>query len=138
MRVGLEVVRRPGEKFVGESLELEGASFEQKKQGLRTGGGIAIWMWRRRHSGDGSRNGEQWFIESVDEEFAGKFFETRRRIRSLARKIHKLNESTGQKSLGIERIIAIDRLILSGGLIELSAYAFFTPLPYCPIGLGSP
>jgi hypothetical protein len=55
----LEVVRRPGEKFVGESMELEDASFEQKKQGLRTGRGIAIWMWRRRHGGDGSRNGEQ-------------------------------------------------------------------------------
>ena len=138
MGVGLGVARGRGEKFGGGPMALEDASFEQKKQGLRTGGGIAIWMWRRRHSGDGSRNGEQWFIESVDEEFAGKFFETRRRIRSLARKIHKLNESTGQKSLGIERIIAIDRLILSGGLIELSAYAFFTPLPYCPIGLGSP
>ena len=64
MRVGLEVVRRPGEKFVGESLELEGASFEQKKQGLRTGGGIAFWKWRRRHSGDGEW---EWFIESAVE-----------------------------------------------------------------------
>jgi hypothetical protein len=67
-----------------------------------------------------------------------RFSKTRGRIRPLNGKIHKLNENARQKSLGIERIIVIDRLILSGGLIELSAYAFFTPLPYCPIGLGSP
>ena len=69
MGVGLGVSRGRGEKFGGGSKALEDASFEQKKQGLRTGRGIAFWMWRRRHSGDGER---EWFIESAVEKIGAK------------------------------------------------------------------
>ena len=64
MGVGLGVARGRGEKFGGGPMALEDASFEQKKQGLRAGGGIAFWKWRRRHSGDWEW---EWFIESAVE-----------------------------------------------------------------------